>query len=81
MNLCLIEKGKERKRLKEKIQILICVAKTKAELCYLLDFILALSDETVRERDANREKRKISTDRLQNRKTDNDITSAKILDH
>lgn len=44
---CLREKGRKRKRLKEWIQILICVAKTKAELCYLLDFNLALSEEPV----------------------------------
>lgn len=56
--LCLREKDTERKTLKERIQILICVAKTKAELFYLLDFNLALSEETVRERHKQREKRK-----------------------
>lgn len=54
--------------------MLICVAKSKAELCYVLDFNLALSEVTVKETQTVRKEKA----RLKNRMTNNDITSVKI---
>lgn len=64
--LCLGEKEKK-KRLQERLKILICVAQTKVGQCFLLDFNWSLRNNS--EKETNGEKsEESSADRLKKQK-------------